>query len=66
LFSLAASALPSNERLESYATILNNFGTFISLEQFINVDAWFDSTESATTESQMIKVASSQFSNDDT
>jgi hypothetical protein len=37
LFSLAASALPSNERLESYATILNNFGTFISLEQFINV-----------------------------
>jgi hypothetical protein len=41
LFSLAASALPSNERLESYATILNNFGTFISLEQFLNVRVVF-------------------------
>jgi len=55
LFALASSSLPSDSQLQTYGQELAYYGNCISLEDFQNADAWFDTTESANTPSQMIK-----------
>jgi len=57
LFALSSSSLPSDSQLQVYGQELAYYGNCISLEDFQNADAWFDSTESANTPSQMIKAA---------
>jgi hypothetical protein len=60
LFALASSSIPSDEVLQTYGSELAYYGNCVSLEDFQNADAWFDSSESANTPSQMIKVVKSQ------
>jgi len=60
LFALASSNLPSDEVLQTYGSELAYYGNVVSLEDFQNADAWFDSVESANTPSQMIRASTTQ------
>lgn len=62
LFALASSSLPSDSQLQTYGQELAYYGNSISLDDFLNADAWFDTTESANTPSQMIKAVATSVS----